>query len=66
MKLIFCESCDSEFKIKHSMDSSLYKIEFCPFCGNQINNDEEYIDEDFGEDYDYCLLYTSPSPRDDR
>ena len=34
------------------MDSSLYKIEYCPFCGNQINNDEEYIDEDFGEDYD--------------
>ncbi len=52
MKLIFCESRDSEFKIKHSMDSSLYKIEYCPFCGNQINNDEEYIDEDFGEDYD--------------
>ena len=53
---------------------------YCSICGNGIYNGEEYIRNDDG-DYahwecitgkkdlaewlNYCLLYTSPSPRDD-
>ena len=29
-----------------------YTARHCVFCGGEINNDEDYIDEDFGEDYD--------------
>ena len=49
-KVIYCESCDAEFKISHNMEKRLYKIEHCPFCGDVLdldNEDElvEYEDE---------------------
>lgn len=46
-KHITCENCDAEFKIKHSMDDTYYEVNFCPFCGAEI--DEEEDDEDFDE-----------------
>ena len=54
MKIIVCESCDAEFNIKHHLEPRLYKIEFCPFCGEELNEEleDELEDEDYGEDYD--------------
>ena len=48
MKLIVCESCDAEFRIKHDMDKRLYTIEYCPFCGDALNEDlEDEVDDDY-------------------
>jgi uncharacterized paraquat-inducible protein A len=44
-----CVECDAVFKIKHDLDEHHYKIEFCPFCGTAI--DEDQIDEQY-EDLD--------------
>ena len=52
MKLLVCESCDAEFSIKHNMDKRLYKIEHCPFCGEeheQIEEENIEYDEDWNE-----------------
>ena len=36
-------------------------------CALHIKNDDEYLSVDFGKEKNaYCLLYTSPSPRDQR
>ena len=43
MKLIFCESCEAEFTIKHSLDERYYHISSCPFCAEDLN--EEFEDE---------------------
>jgi rRNA maturation endonuclease Nob1 len=43
---IHCNSCKSELDIHHEMDSHQYDIEFCPFCGEDIDEDEvEFVDE---------------------
>jgi len=52
MKIIVCESCDAEFNIKHHLEPRLYKIEFCPFCGDELNEELEDELEDYDEDYD--------------
>ena len=58
-KLIFCESCDAEFSIKHDLDNRLYNIVHCPFCGDGLNEeledeleDFEEVDDNYEEDYD--------------
>jgi hypothetical protein len=53
---ITCGSCDAEFTLvyKTDQDGVLYAPEYCPFCGDPLdledndddNEDEEYIDED--------------------
>ena len=53
MKLFVCESCEAEFSIKHNMESRLYKIQHCPFCGEELNN-EEMEDEIEFDDFDEC------------
>jgi len=48
-KVIVCASCEAEFMIKHDMDDDHYRLEYCPFCGEQMEDDEDYeydIDED--------------------
>ena len=52
MKLIACESCDAEFRIKPDLDNRLYNIVHCPFCGDKLNEENEDELEDFEEDYD--------------
>ena len=43
MKLHYhCNNCDAEFKIRHEMDDTYYEVNFCPFCGSDIENDEEF------------------------
>ena len=39
MKLVVCESCEAEFKIRHTMDDRLYNIKYCPFCGDDIEEE---------------------------
>ncbi len=41
MKIIVCVSCEAEFKIKHTMDEAYYEISFCPFCGEDLEDDYE-------------------------
>ena len=43
MKVIVCNECDAEFKVKHGMDESYYRVEWCVFCGNELS--EENKDE---------------------
>ena len=42
-----CGSCDADFKIKHSLDPSYYEVNFCPFCGGEIDNEEEEESDDY-------------------
>ncbi len=49
MKLIVCESCDAEFKIRHSMEKRLYIERYCPFCGEDLKEDLEEELEDYDE-----------------
>ena len=56
MKLIVCESCDAEFRIKHDMSGRLYKVEFCPFCGEELNEELEDELEDKDENKDCELI----------
>ena len=51
MKLIVCEECDAEFRIKHAMDEHYYSVKFCVFCGDELAEEledevEEYEDRD--------------------
>ena len=48
-RIIICESCDAEFKISHSMVNRLYNIKHCPFCGDDLDEDNE----DELEEYEY-------------
>lgn len=46
MKWIECNSCHEEFRV---ITEALVPIEFCPFCGDEI---EDELDEDYDEDYE--------------
>lgn len=47
-KLLICLVCEVEFSIKHNMDSKRYKILFCPFCSEALDEEEtfEFDEED--------------------
>ena len=49
MKLIVCENCDAEFRIKHSLDENYYKERYCPFCGEELTEEMEDELEDYDE-----------------
>jgi len=36
-----CETCEADFEVKHEMDESFFEVHFCPFCGAQVNKEEE-------------------------
>lgn len=45
--LHFCEDCEVEFKIKHDASSEIFKVKHCPFCGTELNVEEQYdLDEE--------------------
>ena len=52
MKLVVCESCEAEFRIKHSMDERLYNLVYCPFCGEEHENLDDDMDAVHWEDED--------------
>jgi hypothetical protein len=38
------------FAVRHTMDENYYKVEYCPFCGDELDLDEGIeFDEDFDE-----------------
>ena len=43
-KTIYCDSCEAVFKINHTMDDEYYKVNHCPFCGEELMTEEE-LDE---------------------
>jgi len=45
-KTFFCTQCDAEFMIKHNMDEDYYKVTTCPFCGGEVEQEEDYYEED--------------------
>ena len=50
MKLIVCENCEAEFRIKHDLDENYYSVRFCVFCGSELT--EELEDEIEWQDED--------------
>ena len=46
MKWITCVNCDEEFRV---ITESLEPIQYCPLCGSDIYEDDEF-DEDEDED----------------
>ena len=42
-----CGSCEADFKLKHSLEESYYEVNFCPFCGGEIDNEEEEESDDY-------------------
>ncbi len=50
MKIIVCDSCEAEYKVKHNMNEQYYIIEYCTFCGETLS--EELEDEIEWEDED--------------
>lgn len=48
VRVIVCDSCEAEFHFKHDMDTTVYRLEFCPFCGKELNQDliDELEDDD--------------------
>jgi len=36
-----CTSCDAMFTVKHTMDEKFYSPEYCPFCGEELELEEQ-------------------------
>jgi rRNA maturation endonuclease Nob1 len=45
-----CYSCDAEFDILSELDEP---VEYCPFCGDMILEDDDDDDEDEEDEYEY-------------
>jgi transcription elongation factor Elf1 len=45
-KTFACLSCEASFSIRHDLDADMYRITFCPFCGEELDAVEEYDLED--------------------
>jgi Zn finger protein HypA/HybF involved in hydrogenase expression len=46
-----CSSCDALFFIEHDMAEKFYPVTNCPFCGDELDIEEE-LELDYGEEYD--------------
>lgn len=45
-----CPSCEEEFKV---INDNMSVVEYCPFCGCEIDEDDDEEFEEFEEDEDY-------------
>lgn len=45
-----CDSCGAMYKIKHSLEESYYEVNYCPFCGADVDDDED--DDDDSNEYE--------------
>jgi len=43
-----CVECDAVFKIRYDLDEDYYNVTFCPFCGSEMDEDQqdEYEDDE--------------------
>jgi len=44
-----CVECDAVFKLRYDLDEDYYNVQFCPFCGSEMDEDQKDVYED--EDY---------------
>ena len=44
-KQYFCTDCDAEFKLSHDMDPDYFTVSMCPFCGAEVEHEEDYEEE---------------------
>lgn len=35
-----CDSCQAVFKIAFDMDADYYQVKYCPFCGEEISEED--------------------------
>ena len=51
MEEIECFSCDAVYTVDHDLDTDYYKVKHCPFCGTEMETEEEvsWDDEDWDE-----------------
>lgn len=40
----FCNSCESKFRISYTLDDVSGNYKFCPFCGDELNFDDDVTD----------------------
>jgi hypothetical protein len=46
-----CFECDAVFKINYDLDENYYKVTHCPFCGTEMDGeDDRYEEEGYDED----------------
>jgi hypothetical protein len=51
-KYIECVKCEGTAHIEHEQDHSFYVIKYCPFCGEELELEEELIlDDAFEQEY---------------
>ena len=48
-KVLYCPDCDVEFTVRYGMSDSHYVARHCVFCGEEINNDDDF---DFNQDFE--------------
>lgn len=36
-----CSNCEALFTVKHNLDEAYYEVIFCPFCGAEIEEEQE-------------------------
>lgn len=49
---LFCFSCDVDFTIRFSEENTKMKAEYCPFCGEPIDEDDGDVEETDEEESD--------------
>ena len=40
-----CDSCGATYKVRHGLDESYYEVNFCPFCGADVAEQEDEEDD---------------------
>ena len=52
-KEILCDVCEAVFRIAHNMDEWSDGVKYCPFCSENIeeDNEDELFDEEEDEAY---------------
>lgn len=46
-----CDYCDSEFTVEFEDENA--EVVFCPFCGEELFNEENELEYEDDEDFDY-------------
>ena len=50
---IECVHCDGVATVEHDLDHHFYTVKFCPFCGSELEVEEEFVMTDkFEEEYE--------------